>query len=475
MNNIMRYISLVVVLVGIVSLSTNINAATLSTPSATDITAQTKFTSNVKETTLSNLQDNNLKTKWKHSGTVTINLVAPEKIHSIYMVSDLPLGNWSIESNTQTQVCGEGGFIHDYVKIKSPSETISITIENNEMSLCDILVFSKGEPPKYVQNWNMPYEKADMLVFSTHADDEHLWFGGTLPTYAGEQKKKVQVAYITNHWTEWYRPHELLNGLWTVGIRAYPVIGGFPDKFAADLAQAEKMYNRDDMQKYAAMLIRRFKPEVVIAQDLNGEYGHGVHILGAQSVCEAVKTSADAQVYPKIAQQFGVWDVKKLYLHLYEKNPIVMNWDKPLQNFGGETAFEMAKKGFACHQSQTKHFAVRQTGKYDCRKFGLYRSLVGEDKNKDDFFENIKITQENPEVSQPTSQPNVQDLSSIATVPPLGSDVEAPLRPVSPVIHTRNLIIIGVIGASVIALSITVLIVFALQRRKKENKNKSEK
>lgn len=40
-----------------------------------------------------------------------------------------------------------------------------------------------------------------------------------MPYYAGELGKKVQVVYFTNHWAGTLPSPELLDGLWTVGIR----------------------------------------------------------------------------------------------------------------------------------------------------------------------------------------------------------------------------------------------------------------
>jgi len=53
----------------------------------------------------------------------------------------------------------------------------------------------------------------------------------------------------------------------------------------------------------------------------------------------------------------------------------------------------MAVAGYDCHKSQHQWaFAVRQAGDpYDCRRFGLIRSTVGEDVNRDDMFENITM------------------------------------------------------------------------------------
>ncbi|MBQ4178508.1 MAG: DUF4406 domain-containing protein, partial [Elusimicrobia bacterium] len=41
-------------------------------------------------------------------------------------------------------------------------------------------------------------KQADMMLFSTHADDEHLWFAGLLPTYV-DRGYDIQVVYFTNH------------------------------------------------------------------------------------------------------------------------------------------------------------------------------------------------------------------------------------------------------------------------------------
>ncbi|MEG1125850.1 MAG: hypothetical protein RSE10_04085, partial [Oscillospiraceae bacterium] len=69
---------------------------------------------------------------------------------------------------------------------------------------------------------------------------------------------------------------------------------------------------------------------------------------------------------------------------------VVMDWNKPLAAFDGASAYETAVAAFAHHISQSDYFKVEQTGPYDCRMFGLYRSTVGEVENGNDFFENIR-------------------------------------------------------------------------------------
>ena len=258
--------------------------------------------------------------------------------------------------------------------------------------LRSIQVFSAGVLPGWVQQWQPPLAKADLVAFSTHADDEHLFFGGILPTYAGERGLAVQVAYLTYHRPE--RTHELLNGLWAVGVTAYPLIGPFADNISTkeSLKAAENAFGRERVLEFQVETLRRFKPSVVVGQDLNGEYGHGAHMLNAQTLAEALELSGDAAYFPQSAALYGVWDVPKAYLHLYPENQIVMNWDIPLARFNGKTAFEMAQEGFAMHKSQAGDFAVRQSGSWqDCRKFGLLRSTVGPDIAKNDLFEHIPL------------------------------------------------------------------------------------
>lgn len=337
------------------------------------------------------LSDRDYYTKLSLNKGASINITAAEQIYSLYIVWDRIPGEWTLKTNDEIVTGGKNGYIHEYIELSNSSKRVSIELTNNSATICDVYVFTYGNLPEWVQTWDMPYEDADMLLLSTHADDEHLYFGGMMPYYGGELGYKVQVAYLVNHWNEPYRPHELLNGLWTVGMTAYPVISEFDDLYSSSLEHAKTIYPLDEVLDYQVELLRRFKPEVVIGHDLKGEYGHGGHMLNAYALTLAVEYAADATKYVSSYEKYGLWDTPKLYLHLYEENIILMNWDIPLEKFNGLTAFEMAVKGYDCHKSQhIWSFAVRQgESQYDCRWFGLYRSLVGPDIQKNDVFENI--------------------------------------------------------------------------------------
>ena len=245
--------------------------------------------------------------------------------------------------------------------------------------------------PDFVQVWLPPCEEADILLFPTHGDDEHLFFGGTMPYYAGEKGKKVQICYMTNHWNEQPRPHEQLDGLWTVGVRNYPVMSPFNDVYVADLDAAQSRYGADFM-RYQIEMLRRFRPLVVIGHDINGEYGHGAHMLAGRTLLKSVERAADPEYDAPSAEKYGVWEAQKLYLHLYSENKIVMDWDKSLEAFGGRTAFEVAEDGYRQHLSQQHwafHVYPRSSGN-SCYDFGLARTTVGEDILKNDFLENTE-------------------------------------------------------------------------------------
>jgi LmbE family N-acetylglucosaminyl deacetylase len=337
------------------------------------------------------LSDSNTSTKLTLPQGAVIEIGCPEgkPIHSLYLVWDKPPGPWILITPRGEETGGIDNFLHEYVPITGGADYLTLILLDRERILCDLYAYGEGVPPERVQIWKPPYDKADLLLLSTHADDEHLYFGGTMPYYGGELGLRVQVSYLVNHWTEPYRPHELLNGLWTVGIDHYPVIGPYYDHYTRALDHARTLFPEDEIILYQISLLRRFKPLVVIGHDIKGEYGHGAHMLNAVTLITALEASGDPSADPGSAALYGVWDVPKTYLHLYGDNKVVMNWDRPLERFGGATAFEMAVKGFACHGSQVRYFSVQKSGAYDCRLFGLYRSDRGPDLAGGDFMEGL--------------------------------------------------------------------------------------
>ena len=321
------------------------------------------------------------------TGQVTVS-GGDRMIGSLYLEWSHVPEAWQYTADGFTYTVEKDGFLHQYVELYAPASEIVINVDS---ALCDVYAFEPDcRLPDWVQIWQPAHERADLLLLPTHGDDEFVFFGGMIPYYAGERGLKVQVAYLTNHWSQILRPHEVLDALWHAGLRNYPVIGPFEDKWADSLEEAEAVFSRYDAAVYLTEQIRRFKPSVIIGHDLLGEYGHGQHVLQALSLTDAVAAAADADIFPESAEQYGAWNTPKLYLHLYGQNEIVMDWNVSLNHFGGKTAMDIAREAFALHESQQGFFYVYGEGDdWDSRRFGLYRSTVGEDVAKNDVFENI--------------------------------------------------------------------------------------
>lgn len=367
------------------------------------------------------LGDNNRMTKrvFNSSGSVTLkNSNGP--ITGLYLVWDAPVPRrCTITAEGITPIESQG-FLHEWINLAgSTGDTVTLTWEGSA-TLCDTVALGGSDIPDWVQLWRPAEGDCDILVLPTHADDEHLFLGGALTTALTTPGSEVQVAYMVNHNGEYYRPHELLNGLWEIGVDRYPVIPQFPDIYSASLENAKTIYDEQEVLDYQISLINRFHPQIIVGHDLNGEYGHGAHMLNAHMLIQAVEQAA------KIPDG---WDTPKLYLHLYKENPIVLNLDAPKANDDvrreqliGLTPFEMAQLGFAAHKSQHTYFSVEQSGPYDCRKFGLYRSTVGTD-TKNDIFEHITLRANQPESQpEPEPQPVMTDTAitaSTSSAPPI--------------------------------------------------------
>ena len=87
-------------------------------------------------------------------------------------------------------------------------------------------VFGKGDafPPRTVW-WEPPREYCDLLLISTHFDDEILMMGGVLPIYAGDQHRDCAVIYMVNEGNR-VRLMEAFQGLWEMGVKREPIALG---------------------------------------------------------------------------------------------------------------------------------------------------------------------------------------------------------------------------------------------------------
>lgn len=340
-------------------------------------------------------------------GTVTISHT--DNIGSLYILFNNDVTRWTISSEGESKAFGTDGLLHEYIDIQGTfGNTSEITLHFPAgFDISELYVFSEGSKPDWVQVWEPPYDRADLLLYSTHSDDDQLYFAGLIPYYIA-MGYRVQVAYFTYHPASVYRRHELLNGLWTAGERHYPIYGKFADFRIDDLDETVAEYavrgvEYDELREFVIETTRRVKPLVVVSHDPLGEYGHGMHRLLSKIVRESVDICPDETQYTASAREYGVWTVPKTYLHLYDDNKLVLNIDSPLDYYGGKTAFQVSQEAFEKHISQfwlrfhewlygTDDAPITKAAQietYNPAYYGLYASTVGEDTGMNDMFENL--------------------------------------------------------------------------------------
>ena len=373
-------------------------------PPAEDITMASALNGYTGDVHPSNMRDGAYKSYWESMlryGLHSLTITAPEG----KTIGGLLIRwkSWPLAVVAQANRDGEwvdvascdADFMAQYIQIPGEEEIRIISREDNgktKLEISEITIVTPGELPEDFQVWRKAPDKVDMLLLATHPDDEVLWFGGLLPTYAGEQSKDVLVACGAHN--NYYRRLELCDCLWAMGVDIYPHFLRYYDATAAGTgAIFEAWGGRGKVQGDLVALYRQYKPDVLVLQAVEGESGHSAHKALSLAGREAVAYAASEADFPETAEAYGVWDVPKVYVHLWEENQITMDWHVPLTRFGGLNGMEVAAIGFDKHVSQRgkSRYSIHDGGETDCSLFGLFHTTVGEDVEKNDMFENIPV------------------------------------------------------------------------------------
>ena len=330
--------------------------------------------------------------------TITITAEDGSAIGAVYIKWDDPVVPYQLRTDHDTIECGKDGFLHEFILLPKNSQAVTILQPEMRLYKNEVRIFTDESVPDDVQIWLPPCERADIMLIPAHSDDEILFMGGVAPTYGAELGASVQVVYMTEFRSTYQdvREHEKLDGLWQDGVRNYPVCGNFRDVYCNDLADAKNKYDYQAAVDYLTDTIRRFKPQVVVTHDFNGEYGHGFHMLTANATAQALENAADDtyRTDTEIFLTYGIWDTPKTYIHLYGENRISMDLRIHLASMGGQTALEVAKEAYKKHVSQQKYsFRVADDYEHNCAEFGLYRTNVGYDTGNS-MLENIVLYEE---------------------------------------------------------------------------------
>lgn len=375
---------------------------------ARDVTGDAKFKVPYNNNTIRRMRDRDQQTAMQAGAqknpTVTITM-DQEEVAAIYIEfgnSVLPFEVQAKEGSDWVTIAEcASEYPQAYVEF-APQKEVRLYFPTGKkyeaLYIREIYLFSEGEMDESIVHICEPQlDKADVLMLVAHPDDEVLWFGGTLPTLAGERDLDVAVAWLTC--ANSCRRLELLNAIWHCGVRNYPDIGEWEDIKSYNINDLYKAWGKDAMDQYVVRLLRKYQPEVVITHAYDGEYGHAAHKVCAYSLTRAVELAADETYDKESLNEYGAWQVKKLYVHKTSEDlpTTVMNWHVPLEAFGGKTGYEIACEAYKMHASQPQEkngkealYHVQDEGEeHDSSVYTLVYSTVGADVIGGDFMENI--------------------------------------------------------------------------------------
>ena len=374
---------------------------TLPEKTAKDLTASCRFTSGMAEykgNTYKMMTDGRVKTCFiLGQKECWLEIESTEGIRGIsVMILQTGVKETSYDLQVENgtggwKTIGQSKYLSNWHALDVPAQRLRIlSTGKDRLQISEIRLFGEGTKPEEIQDWQ-DLDKADLMQLACHPDDEVLWFAGLMPVYA-DRGYKVQLAMMTPPDGE--RQLELLQSAWHCGMRYYPYFIGLKDKNGQeDMERQYKLWEgKDRVHALVTECFRKFRPEVVVTHGEAGEYGHSAHKATADSAKACLEYAADKRMYPESAKEYGVWQIKKLYLHEYDRNRVRMDWDEPLTSFGGKTGFEIAGEAFMYHLSQRKSSRHRfePVGEHDNTAFGLYYTNVGKDTGLNDFMEHIR-------------------------------------------------------------------------------------
>lgn len=290
------------------------------------------------------------------------------------------------------------------ISLEPAARSAIIVIGKNKEKLSQLHVFGEGTLPEPFHEWTETPDHLDYLLIATHPDDDVLYLGAVVPYYGAEKGYAGTIAFVTCQ--NRTRMTEAENGAWAMGLRNRPLFMGFPD-VPNDASKRQKAtFVYDDLVLAIVRLYRTYHPLVVFAQDTEGEYGHWQHKRTAKASAEAFSLAADPSYDPESAEQLGIWQVQKLYLHLYPINKLTIDAHAPLEAFGGKDAYEVAREAFKKHVSQQKtNFAVRRdSGVHAFNRFGMTEGAVEAGYDAFDNIDRSLLSFYDPSIPEPTPE-----------------------------------------------------------------------
>ena len=291
-----------------------------------------------------------------------------------------------------------------------------------EMRVRFCAVYGAGALPEVFHDWQETPDHLDYLLISTHPDDDVLFLGSIIPTYGAEQGYVGTTVYVTKMRDEnsgRIRVSEAENASWVLGLRYYPIFLNMPDVADSATQEKKKLFKYNELLVNIVRVYRQYHPLVVFAQDIDGEYGHWQHVLVSKASREAFALAADPTFDPESAEQYGTWQVQKLFLHLFKKYELIVDAHAPLSFFGGKDAFEVACEAYEKHESQQRMwFKVgRDDYQYAFNRFGMAEGVVPVGKDVFDNIDETMLSSYVPPTPEPTAEPTPEPTAELTPEP----------------------------------------------------------
>ena len=162
-----------------------------------------------------------------------------------------------------------------------------------------------------------------------------------------------------------------------------------------------KHWEKDSLLADAVLVIRKFKPDVIVTRFPPDERaGHGHHTVSAMVAELAFEAAADPNKFPESANKHGTWQVSKLYWNASTW------WDKTIPDRAGEYTVvnigaydpqlgvsysEISSHSRSQHQSQGFGMEIQRGNRFE------YLKLVKGDSTQPDILQNYVRTWKNVE------------------------------------------------------------------------------
>ena len=368
---------------------------------APEITGQCTLTVSQDKKSVAAMTDGDYYTYWTGTKNHYVEITAPAggKLYGIYVcwghITPWVAQAQDASGQWQTVYTTEDAFYHQYIPL--PEGYAAIRLVNTskdgyEMKVSELHVLGQGDAPAWVQQWNNFEGKADLVLLITDPGDEYLFFGGLLPTYIA-QGKEIMLCECVNTIAAY--KSQLLDGAWQLGLRNYPYMAYFKPRMSTSLQGQYDNWSEVQFVRHVSRIVRMYKPDVLVTHSKNGEGIDGGHKVCADASIRSLTTAMDELYDVGYGYaNWGNWKVKKLYLHLYGDDETVLDYNQPLDFYGGKTADEMAQQAYALQDYQRKSLKgsklVWGQGVCDGSAYGLVYSEVGEDTGAGDLFEHLE-------------------------------------------------------------------------------------